>query len=166
MIITIVLVLFTLLLSAFFSGSEIAYLSANKLSVEVLKNKGSRKGQILTDLYNDSKSFLSTMLVGNNIVLVMYTIFFSSIVTPLLELIFPIGSFAVSFITTIILTIIILIFGEFIPKTIFRLYANELIFRLARPLKFFTWILLVPSWLLTKTSNLIIFLIFGEVEAS
>lgn len=166
MIITIVLVLFTLLLSAFFSGSEIAYLSANKLSVEVLKNKGSRKGQILTDLYNDSKSFLSTMLVGNNIVLVMYTIFFSSIVTPLLELIFPIGSFAVSFITTIILTIIILIFGEFIPKTIFRLYANELIFRLARPLKFFTWILLVPSWLLTKTSNLIIFLIFGKVEAS
>jgi len=160
------LVLFTLLLSAFFSGSEIAYLSANKLSVEVLKNKGSRKGQILTDLYNDSKSFLSTMLVGNNIVLVMYTIFFSSIVTPLLELIFPIGSFAVSFITTIILTIIILIFGEFIPKTIFRLYANELIFRLARPLKFFTWILLVPSWLLTKTSNLIIFLIFGKVEAS
>ena len=166
MIITIVLVLFTLLLSAFFSGSEIAYLSANKLSVEVLKNKGSRKGQILTDLYNDSKSFLSTMLVGNNIVLVMYTIFFSSIVTPLLELIFPIGSFAVSFITTIILTIIILIFGEFIPKTIFRLYANELIFRLARPLKFFTWILLVPSWLLTKTSNLVIFLIFGKVEAS
>jgi len=162
MIITIVLVLFTF----FFSGSEIAYLSANKLSVEVLKNKGSRKGQILTDLYNDSKSFLSTMLVGNNIVLVMYTIFFSSIVTPLLELIFPIGSFAVSFITTIILTIIILIFGEFIPKTIFRLYANELIFRLARPLKFFTWILLVPSWLLTKTSNLIIFLIFGKVEAS
>lgn len=160
------MVLFTLLLSAFFSGSEIAYLSANKLSVEVLKNKGSRKGQILTDLYNDSKSFLSTMLVGNNIVLVMYTIFFSSIVTPLLELIFPIGSFAVSFITTIILTIIILIFGEFIPKTIFRLYANELIFRLARPLKFFTWILLVPSWLLTKTSNLIIFLIFGKVEAS
>lgn len=160
------MVLFTLLLSAFFSGSEIAYLSANKLSVEVLKNKGSRKGQILTDLYNDSKSFLSTMLVGNNIVLVMYTIFFSSIVTPLLELIFPIGSFAVSFITTIILTIIILIFGEFIPKTIFRLYANELIFRLARPLKFFTWILLVPSWLLTKTSNLVIFLIFGKVEAS
>lgn len=141
MIITIVLVLFTLLLSAFFRQRD-SLSFCQQTECRSFKNKGSRKGQILTDLYNDSKSFLSTMLVGNNIVLVMYTIFFSSIVTPLLELIFPIGSFAVSFITTIILTIIILIFGEFIPKTIFRLYANELIFRLARPLKFlrgFCW---------------------------
>lgn len=166
MITSIILVLITLILSGFFSGSEIAYLSANKLSVEVLKNKGSKKGQILTSLYNDPKSFLSTMLVGNNIVLVMYTIFFSTIVTPLLVMIFPEGSFAVSFFTTVILTIIILIFGEFIPKTIFRLYANELIFRLARPLKFFAWILLIPSWLLTKTSNLVIRLIFGKIESS
>ncbi|MBK7806483.1 MAG: HlyC/CorC family transporter [Saprospiraceae bacterium] len=166
MITSIILVLITLILSGFFSGSEIAYLSANKLSLEVLKNKGSKKGQILTSLYNDPKSFLSTMLVGNNIVLVMYTIFFSTIVTPLLVMIFPEGSFAVSFFTTVILTIIILIFGEFIPKTIFRLYANELIFRLARPLKFFAWILLIPSWLLTKTSNLVIRLIFGKIESS
>jgi len=166
MITSIILVLITLILSGFFSGSEIAYLSANKLSVEVLKNKGSKKGQILTSLYNDPKSFLSTMLVGNNIVLVMYTIFFSTIVTPLLVMIFPEGSFAVSFFTTVILTIIILIFGEFIPKTIFRLYANELIFRLARPLKFFAWILLIPSWLLTKTSNVVIRLIFGKIESS
>lgn len=166
MITSIILVLITLILSGFFSGSEIAYLSANKLSVEVLKNKGSKKGQILTSLYNDPKSFLSTMLVGNNIVLVMYTIFFSTIVTPLLVMIFPEGSFAVSFFTTVILTIIILIFGEFIPKTIFRLYANELIFRLARPLKFFACILLIPSWLLTKTSNLVIRLIFGKIESS
>lgn len=166
MITSVILVLITLILSGFFSGSEIAYLSANKLSVEVLKNKGSKKGQILTSLYNDPKSFLSTMLVGNNIVLVMYTIFFSSIVTPLLVMVFPEGSFAVSFFTTVVLTIIILIFGEFIPKTIFRLYANELIFRLARPLKFFTWILLIPSWLLTKTSNIVIRLIFGNIESS
>jgi CBS domain containing-hemolysin-like protein len=154
------------LLSAFFSGSEIAYLSANKLSVEVLKNKGSKKGQILTELYNDPKTFLSTLLVGNNIVLVIYTILFSSVITPLLKLVLPGESFAISFITTIILTIVILVFGEFIPKTLFRLYANELIFRLAPVLKFFTWLLLVPSWMLTKTSNLIISLIFGKVEAS
>ena len=126
-----------LILSAFFSGSEIAYLSANKLSVEVLKNKGSKRGRILTALYNDPKSFLSTMLVGNNIVLVMYTIFFSQLLTPILEIILPSNSFTISFTTTIILTLIILVFGEFIPKTIFRLYANELIFRLAYFLNFF-----------------------------
>jgi len=166
MITSIILVLITLILSGFFSGSEIAYLSANKLSLEVLKNKGSKKGQILTMLYNDPKSFISTMLVGNNIVLVMYTIFFSSIFTPFLHMVLPEGSFAVSFLTTAVLTVIIVIFGEFLPKTIFRLYANELIYRLARPLRFFTWILLIPSWLLTKTSNVVIRLIFGKIESS
>ena len=154
-----------LLLSAFFSGSEIAYLSANKLSVEVLKNKGSKRGHFLTQLYNDPKTFLSTMLVGNNIVLVIYTMLFSAIVSPLLEMILPAGSLMISLLTTIILTIVILVFGEFLPKTIFRLYANELIFRLAPALNFTKWILLIPSWFLTKTSNLIIKLIFGKTES-
>jgi putative hemolysin len=124
MFITIVLVLVTIILSAFFSGSEIAYLSANRLGIEVLKNKGSKRGQILTNLYKDPKSFLSTMLVGNNIVLVLYTMLLSSIISPLITMIIPGSVFAVTFITTIILTIIILILGEFIPKTIFRLYAQ------------------------------------------
>lgn len=166
MIATLLLVLLTLVLSAFFSGIEIAYLSANKLGVEVLKNKGSKKGQILTELYKDPKSFLSTILVGNNVVLVMYTLLLSSVITPWLEFILPSGSFVVLFITTVVLTFIILIFGEFLPKTIFRLYANELIFRLAYPLRFFRWLLIVPSWILTKISNLIIRLVFGKVENS
>jgi len=165
MSIVIISVIITLILSAFFSGSEIAYLSANKLSVEVLKNKGSKRGRILTALYDDPKSFLSTMLVGNNIVLVMYTIFFSQLVTPLLEMVMPVGSFGISFTTTIILTLVLLVFGEFIPKTLFRLFANELIFRLAYILNFFKWVLLVPSWFMTKTSNLVIRIIFGNVES-
>jgi CBS domain containing-hemolysin-like protein len=161
-----VLILITIILSAFFSGSEIAYLSANKLSIEVLKNKGSKRGQMLTNLYRDPKSFLSTMLVGNNVVLVLYTMLFSSILSPLIAMIIPGSIFAVSFITTIILTIIILVLGEFIPKTIFRLYANELIYRLAPMLRFFSWILLIPSWILTKISNLIIRIIFGKVQTN
>jgi putative hemolysin len=164
MITTLILVLITLLLSAFFSGSEIAFLSANKLGVEVLKNKGSSRGKILTDLYKDPRTFLSTMLVGNNVVLVMYTILFSSVITPLLEIFLPQGSFLTSFLTTIILTIVILITGEFLPKTLFRLYANELIFRLAPVLNFTRAVLVVPSWLLTKSSNLIIRLFFGKVQ--
>ncbi|MBK8626326.1 MAG: DUF21 domain-containing protein [Saprospiraceae bacterium] len=166
MLVTILLVIFTILLSAFFSGSEIAYLSANKLSVEVLKNKGSKRGQMLTSLYKDPKTFLSTMLVGNNIVLVIYTILFSSIVTPLFEMLLPAGSLAISLVTTVILTLVLLVFGEFLPKTVFRLYANELIFRLAPLLNFFKWLLVIPSWLLTKTSNLVIRMIFGKIESS
>lgn len=152
-------------MSAFFSGSEIAYLSANKLSIEVLKNKSSKRGRILTELYNDPKTFLSTILVGNNIVLVIYTILFSSLITPALEIVLPAGNLAISLVTTLILTIVILIFGEFLPKTIFRLYANELIYKLSPILKVTKWILLLPSWLLTKTSNLIIRILFGKIEA-
>lgn len=165
MVTIIILVLLMILLSALFSGSEIAYLSANKLSIEVLKNKSSKRGQILTELYNDPKTFLSTMLVGNNIVLVIYTILFSSLITPALEMVLPAGNLTISLITTLILTIVILIFGEFLPKTIFRLYANELIYKLSPLLKVIKWILLVPSWILTKTSNLIIRLLFGKIEA-
>jgi putative hemolysin len=164
MLTTLILVLITLLLSAFFSGSEIAFLSANKLGVEVLKNKGSSRGKILTDLYKDPGTFLSTMLVGNNVVLVMYTILLSSVIAPILEIFLPQGSFLTSFLTTIILTIVILITGEFLPKTIFRLYANELIFRLAPVLSFTKAVLMMPSWVLTKSSNLIIRLLFGKVQ--
>lgn len=166
MFLSIGLVVFTIILSAFFSGSEIAYLSANKLSIEVLKNKGSNKGKILTELYEDPKTFLSTMLVGNNIVLVMYTMVFSALIQPLMLSFMDEGSVVISLATTLVLTLVILVFGEFMPKTFFRLYANELMFRLAYILKFFKWLLVIPSWLLTKTSNFVIKLIFGNIEAA
>src|SRR5690606_16097078 len=134
---TIVLVLISLLLSAFFSGVEIAYLSANKLSIEVFKNKDSKKGKVLTTLYNDPKSFLSTLLVGNNIALVMFTILITGITQPFLTAVLPLNNAAVGLINTFILTLIVLISGEYIPKTLFRIYANELIFKLAYPINFF-----------------------------
>lgn len=169
MALTILLVIITLLLSAFFSGSEIAYLSANKLSIEVLKNKGSIKGRILTELYKDSKSFLSTMLVGNNIVMVMYAIFFGSVINTLLSPFLPEGSFALSLISTILMTIVVLIFGEYLPKTIFRLYANELMFRLAHVLKFFKALLFFPAWIMGALSNFLIRIFIGrqaEIESN
>lgn len=152
-----------LLLSAFFSGSEIAYLSANKLSVEVFKNKGMAKGKAIHDLYKDPKTFLSTMLVGNNIVLVMYTLFFGKLLQPIIAHIIPENSFLFSFTATIIMTIVILIFGEYLPKTIFRLYSDEMIYRFSSILKISQWILLVPSKILTHFSNLMIRLIFGQM---
>jgi putative hemolysin len=162
MIITVLLVFVTLLLSAFFSGSEIAYLSANKLSIEVLKNKGSNKGKILTELYKDSKSFLSTMLVGNNIVMVMYAIFFGSVINDALSPYIPEGSFALSLISTILMTIVVLIFGEYLPKTIFRLYANALMFRLAHIMKFFKGLLFLPAWVMGSLSNFLIRIFIGR----
>lgn len=161
---TIVLVIITLLLSGFFSGVEIAYLSANKLSIEVFKNKDSKKGKILTALYNDPKSFLSTLLVGNNIALVMFTILMTSLTQPLLTTIFPLNNAAIGLINTFILTIIVLLVGEYLPKTLFRIYANELIFKLAYLINFFKFILAAPAWLLTTISRGIIKLFFKNTE--
>ncbi len=163
MISSIILVIITILLSAFFSGSEIAYLSANKLSVEVFKNKGMAKGKAIEDLYKDPKTFLSTMLVGNNIVLVMYTLFFGQLLEPLLTKFVPQNSVIYSLLATFIITMVLLVFGEFLPKTIFRLYADELIYRFSYVLKIFQWILLVPSKILTFLSNLVIRILFGQV---
>ncbi len=164
MLSTIIIVLIALLLSAFFSGSEIAYLSANRLNIEVYKNKGNKKSTILTDLYDDPRRFLSTMLVGNNIILVVYTIFFSSLITPIFENMLPEYGWISSLITTLVLTIVILVFGEYIPKTIFRIYANDIIYKFAGILSFFKWVLSVPANILTWNSNKLIKLIFGHNE--
>lgn len=144
-----------LLLSAFFSGSEIAFISANKLSVEVEKESGSRKGRVLAGFYEKPKRFLGTMLVGNNIALVVFTLLMTKLLEPWL------GSFLGSewgffFVSTLIITLVVLIFGEFLPKIIFRLYANDLISSFAYPLLLFRWLLSFPAWIMTKTSNLIL----------
>jgi CBS domain containing-hemolysin-like protein len=151
----IFLITLFLFLSAFFSGSEIAFISANKLGVEVLKNKGSRKGNILAGFYDKQRNFISTMLVGNNIALVIFTSLIEIALRPLLV---PyIGeTIAMLFIITIVATLIVLIFGEYLPKTISRLYANEMLFNLAYPLNFFKWLLAFPTWIMTGTSNFIL----------
>ncbi|MBK6564314.1 MAG: HlyC/CorC family transporter [Saprospiraceae bacterium] len=161
---TIILVIVTILLSAFFSGVEIAYLSANKLSIEVFKNKDAKKGKIITELYNDPKSFLSTLLVGNNIALVMFTILMTSLTQPVLTAILPFNIAVIGLINTFILTIIIILLGEYLPKTLFRIYANELIFKLAYPINFFKFILVAPAWILTTVSKGFIKLFYPNAE--
>ena len=150
MLVTLILVF--LALSALFSGSEIAFISANKLKIELLKNKGKRRGTILAGFYEKPANFLSTMLVGNNIALVAFSIFMGRVISPFLE---PhLGdNLSLVLANTVLITIIILIFGEFIPKTLFRLYANEAIYSLAYPLRFLQWLLYIPSLIMIKFSN-------------
>lgn len=151
----IAFIVIALLLSAFFSGSEIAYVSANKLGIEVQKNKGTRRGRILAKFYNDPRSFLSTMLVGNNIALVVFSILLTELLQPYFSPWMGEGFyFLIS--TTLIITLIVLLFGEFIPKTMFRVYSNELIYGLTYPLAFFKFILGIPTWFMTGISNFIL----------
>ena len=141
------------MLSAFFSGSEIAYISANKLGIEVLKNKGSKKGQILAKFYENPGSFLGTMLVGNNIALVIFTILMTQLIEPLLLPFFPNSAGVLLLCVTVIIALVVLLFGEFLPKTLFRLFPNELLNTLAYPLKFFKWLLAFPTLVMTVFSN-------------
>ena len=154
-------ILLTLLLSAFFSGSEIAYISANKLGIEVLKNKGDRQGKILTKFYENPQDFLGTMLVGNNISLVIFTMLMTTLIEPWLAPYLGTEGIATPLLITIIITIVVLIFGEYLPKTIFRLYSNDLMYRFSYPLSFFRSLLLIPAWLMTTLSNLVISKVFN-----
>lgn len=144
-----------LLLSAMFSASEIAFISANKLAIEIQKKKGSRKSRILTNFYDNHRNFLGTMLVGNNIALVIFT----SLMTTLLEpYISPYTGVGVWFLlsSTLIITLVVLLFGEFLPKTIARIFANTFINLMTYPLAFFKYILGIPTWFMTITSGFVL----------
>ena len=150
-------ILLSLLLSALFSGTEIAFISASKLQVELKRSKGSRKGAILAKFYQNPADFLSTMLVGNNIALVVFTALMTIPLNQVFINYFHIESeIFVLLINTIIITIVILIFGEFLPKTLFRLFSSELLYFLTYPLLFLRVLLFIPAWVMTKFSNFFI----------
>ena len=125
----------TLLLSAFFSGIEIAFVSANKLQLEVDKNTGKFPSNIISYFSKNESDFITTMLVGNNIALVIYGIMMTRILTPFIEIYFS-SSFELLLIQTIIATVIVLVVAEFLPKAIFRVFPNKI-------LKIFS----VPIWI-------------------
>lgn len=123
MTVTLSVILICLLLSAFFSGMEIAFLTSNKLRIEIDKSK---KGvtQALIDLFiSHSGMYITTLLVGNNVVMVIYGIFMSDLLVKQFEFLhLSIG--VELFVETVVSTLIILVFAEFLPKTVFRLRSN------------------------------------------
>jgi len=148
-------ILFFLILSAFFSGMEIAYVSANKVGIEISKNKGSKRGKLLAGFYEEPKDFLGTMLVGNNIALVVLTTLATAMIGPYLQPFTGDGAWLLLS-NTLIITIFVLIFGEFLPKVFFSLFANEMLFGFAYLLAFFRFLFKFPVWLMTVLSTLIL----------
>ena len=159
----IISIIICLVLSAFFSGSEIAFVSANKLGIAIQNEEGSKKSQLINQFYKKPKRFLSTMLIGNNIALVALTIF----MTTELKSLFPnLAQLQVPslVIFTLIITAIVLLFGEFLPKTFFSLYANQSLSVLTYPLVFFYILLFIPTWIMTGITNSILRLFKVEAE--
>lgn len=138
--ITVIAIIF----SGLFSGSEIAFVQSNKVRREIDAARGGFINRILQNFSHHEDMFISTLLVGNNVVLVIYGIAFSAIVNPILEHWFgPDGEALVLVCNTVLSTGLILITGEFLPKTTFRINPNFMMRILALPL-FLIYIVLYP----------------------
>jgi CBS domain containing-hemolysin-like protein len=150
---------FFLLASGFFSGIEIAFISVSKLKVELERQKGGKRGELLAQLVDRPSEFLGTTLVGNNIVLVILSMLAGSyiesrLLTPYLQL--SGESTSGILVSTIITTIVVLIFGEFIPKVFFRINPTAILHLFTYPLHFIKFILTPVVWVMVQTSNALI----------
>jgi CBS domain containing-hemolysin-like protein len=119
---------------------EIAYITANKFQIELQKKKEGITSKIVGRLTANPSKYITTMLVGNNITLVIYSFFMAEIIVKNL-LGFQLNDFSTLIIQTLISTLLILVTGEFLPKAIFRIYANEMFWFFA-PLAYFFYIIL------------------------
>ncbi|MFS4417548.1 hemolysin family protein [Maribacter sp. 2307ULW6-5] len=139
----LIIVVLSLVFSAFFSGMEIAFVSANKIHIEIEKKQEGILANVLGKLTHKPSKFIATMLIGNNVALVVYGLFMGEILMEWFLRLAPQNAFLRLMLTdfslvtqTIISTLIILITAEFLPKVLFQIYAN-------RMLKFFA----VPAYL-------------------
>ncbi|MGV6827803.1 MAG: hemolysin family protein [Flavobacteriales bacterium] len=129
----ILIIVTMLFLSAFFSGMEIAYISANKVHIAIEQLKEGFLSKVLKKLTQNPSKFIATMLVGNNIALVVYGMFMGDLLMKYIA----IDGFIGLLLQTIISTIVILLTAEFLPKVFFQIYANSLIKIFAIPAYFF-----------------------------
>ena len=120
------IILISLLCSAFFSGMEIAYVSSNRLNLEIEKKQKGLIPKILSIITKDPSRFISTMLIGNSFALVIYGLFMGQFIIDYLSFLFSpsMNELTVLFLQTIISTLLILIAAEFIPKVLFQIYSN------------------------------------------
>jgi CBS domain containing-hemolysin-like protein len=153
------LIVITLLLSAFFSGMEIAFITSNKLRIEIERKQGLLSARILSFFIRRPADYIATMLVGNNIVLVVYGIVIAMVLEAFFSLYFS-SEVTIFLLQTIISTLLILLAADFIPKAIFRNNPNLYLNILSIPVML-SYVLLFPiSWFSVKMANGLMFLLF------
>ena len=135
--------IFFLGLSALFSGIEIAFVSSNKLRIELNKDSNSLSSRILAKFNADPSKFITSLLIGNNIALILFSIFMARQLTADIFNTTE-DSFLLLFYQTIITTVVVLIFGEFFPKAIFRIAPHTFLQTFAIPLNYLIFLPLKP----------------------
>lgn len=153
---SILIIIIMLLLSAFFSGMEIAYVSSNKIHIEIEKKQNSFLAGILRKITKRPSKFIATMLVGNNIALVVYGFFMGDLLMEYIN----IAGFAGLLVQTVISTIVILLTAEFLPKVFFQVYANDLLKIFAIPAYFFYMLFAFISEFVIWISDLVLKVFF------
>ena len=158
------IILLSLVASAFSSGLEIAFITANKLKIELDKKQGVFAAGIIGHFINKPKLFIATMLIGNNAAIVVYGLYMGEVIEHSISNYFPafslvIGDFGVVLTQTILSTIIVLVFAEFIPKAIFSINPNRWLNMMAIPLAVWYGVLYGFAWVITGISDLFIRLV-------
>lgn len=135
------IIILCLILCAFFSGMEIAFISSNKIYLEIEKKQDNFISKTLTKLTEKPSKFIAAMLIGNNISLVVYGFFMGELLMRWINMLeFHFSDLSSLFIQTVLSTLIVLITAEFLPKVFFQIYANFFIKFFAIPAYFFYWL--------------------------
>ncbi|MCZ6694178.1 MAG: hemolysin family protein [Bacteroidetes bacterium] len=155
----LIIIFISLFFSALFSGMEIAFISANKLHIELQSKQGVLSGKILSRFLNKSSSFIGTTLVGNNLALVVYGIFMANILEPIISAGLPPlihSDLTILIIQTIIATLIVLVTAEFTPKSIFLINPDRMLSVFAIPMLIIYYFLYPLVFLIVSLSKLLI----------
>ena len=160
----LVIILICLVFSAFFSGMEIAFVSADKLRIKLNSDGNSLIGRVLLIFHKNGPRFLATTLIGNNLALVIYGIFMAQMIEPWILSVLPVGlaqDVLVLAIQTIVATFVVLVTAEFVPKSIFLLNPNFMLSLFAIPMALIYWIMYPVVSIVEAVSKFIIVKILG-----
>lgn len=150
------LVFIALLLSAFFSGMELAYLASNRLKIEVQIKQKTFQGKILSFLYKKDSTMIAMLLLGNNIALVVYGISAANILNPVISEWGITNNASVLILQTLLSTLLVLVTAEFLPKAIVQINPNSFLNIGSLVLLVIFWILFLPTQVILLLSNLIL----------
>lgn len=158
------IILISILLSAFFSGMEMAFVSSNKFKVEIDKNRNNFQGKLLSIVTRQPSRYIGTMLIGNNIMLVIYGLLMAALLEPWLKDLYDgwgyTGEAWVIISQTILSTLLILVTGEFLPKALFGINPNRSLNIFVLPVALFYYLLHIPVTVTVYISKVLLKYVF------
>lgn len=140
-----IIIIASLIFTAFCSGIEISFITSSRLKIELDRTKGSLNGRIAAFFYKNEGHFIATLLLGNNVALVLFGIYFAQVLNPIIESWGISNGILLLLIQTLLSTILVLTLAEFLPKAIFQLNPNGFMKSFAIPMWLIYWVLYLPT---------------------